>query len=463
MRQEMLRFEHVSKSINREQLLSDVTFSVYRATFHCLLTPNPSSRACLLDLLRGVSAADSGTIYVSDNAVSSSELAKSGVNCILMQLNLIPQMSIATNIFLTDKRYYQHGFTRQKLMANIADQLLRESTIHNVEALHSADMLRTYDKHIVEIISAVSKGAHILCLDDIAEQYTEQEISDLWNFIKYLNELGVTVLMLTQKYNKLYEHAHSTTVLDKSSTVITLQAPHNNREQLLKYLQAPDLSIVGKQSTETPQRLLPEKTSCYNGKIRITQGEITGIYDADWSIAEALTAAFTDKYPQGIEIFINGKSVSINSTQEAIQNGIILINEQSASSQFFPNMSLERNITLKMGKPLYNRFGLRSHTVERYMARHTLQMLNCAYLLDDYGHLDNLPMLPWHEQIKIIIARWLCCKPQGFVFINPLLNYNDVTAYEFIKLADILKKHGYGVLVVSSSLNELRAITDNYR
>jgi len=460
MRREVMRLEHINKSVDGDRLLSNINLSVFHSAFHCLLIPNPNSRSCLVNILRGVQTADSGLFYVNDKVVNTTKLREHGVACVLKKSSLISQKSIAENIFLTDDPYYWFGITRLKLMSSIAGLLLKESGIQHVSATHPAGILKAFDAHKIEIVSAISKGAQILCLDNVAEQYTDTEMSDMWQLIDYLLNTGITIIMISPRYNFFFDYAHYTTIVDRGSHVITLPRPLNSREQLLNYLRISEPTVIEKQEVKT-QRVLRLRSLAPLLKdfdISVHQGEIVGIYDEDRSITECLTNTLTGFDRHSIELTINEQLTVIDTIQASIEKGVILIHELSECSQIFTNMSLSKNITLNMGRPLYNRAGLRSREVERFITEHSLKTLRCDYLIDRYGKRKSLPVLPWHEQMKIIVARWLCCKPKVFVFINPLLDYDDVTAHEFYTLVTILKDNGYGVLIVSTTSEDLRRI-----
>ena len=455
-----MRLEHLSKSVDGDRLLSDVNLSIFHSTFHCLLIPNPNSRSCLVNILRGILTADNGLFYVNDKVVVSTKLREHGIACVFKKSSLIAQKTIAENIFLTDDPYYRFGLTRLTLMSSIAGLLLQESGIQHVKATHPAGGLKTFDAHKIEIVSAISKGVQTIFLDNIAEQYTDNEMYDMWQLIDYLIKTGITVIMISPRYNFFFDYAHYTTILDRGSPVITLPRPDNSRERMLNYLHISEPTVIENKNVKSQRvlRLRSQKPLQNDFDISVHRGEIVGVYDKDRSVSESLINTLSGLDRHSIEITINEQLTRIDTKQISTKKGVALIHEGSEYSQIFTNMSLSKNITILMDRPLYNRLGFRSHVVEQFITRHTLQMLKCGYLLDRYEKNKDLPPLPWHEQIKIIVARWLCCNPQVFVFINPLLDYADVTAHEFHNLVSILKDNGYGILIVSSSIDDLRRI-----
>ena len=460
MRREVMRLEHITKNVDGDRLLFDVNLSFYHSAFHCLLIPDQNSRTCLVNILRGVITADSGLFYVNDKMVNKTDFHKYGVSCILQKSSLISQKSIAENIFLTNDTYYRFGFSKLKLMSSVASLLLQESGMQNVKATNPAGILNVFDAHRIEIVGAISKGAQILCLDNVAEQYTDSEATDMCQLIDYLNKTGISIIMISPRYNAFFDYAHYTTIIDRGSPVITLPHPSNNREQLLNYLNVSEPIIIEKHNTKTQRvlRIRSQETLQKDLDISVHQGEIVGIYDKDRSISESLINTLTGLDRHSIKLSINEQQIVIDTLRTSIEKGIALIHGGCEFSQVFTNMSLSRNITINMGRPLYNRLGFRSSVIEQFITEHTLKTLRCEYLIERYGKSKSLPLLPWHEQMKIIVARKLCSKPQVFVFINPMLDYDDATAHEFYTLISILKDNGYGVLIVTSSSDDLHRI-----
>jgi ABC-type sugar transport system ATPase subunit len=269
--------------------------------------------------------------------------------------------------------------------------------------------------------------------------------------------------MTSPKYNSFFDYAHTTTIIEKGSTVITLNAPNNSFEQIYKYLDITETAPIMENQVRVTRQALRFKGWTATWKefdVSVQGGEIIGYHDDDRSVAECLLNCLSGNRNKQSEFYIGGKHVSINCSKDAVIHGVAIICE--VDRQVFENMSLAQNITINMGAPLYNKLGFDSRSVERYIIRETLHTLQCTDLQDRYGKFKDLPLLPRHEQMKIIVARWLCVNPHSFIFINPLHNYDDTTAHEFYSLLAILSEQGYSVMIISTSKNELRRVTEMY-
>ncbi len=320
MREESLRLEHLSKSAYGEPLLSDVNLSVYKSTFNCALIPDSRSRLCLAALLRGQAAPDGGLIYAGDRAVSPGWLRAGGAGCVSAKTVLMSQMSIAENIFYTEKRFFKYGFKLLKQMNEAAADVMGGLGI-NVSPEQSAGNLKPSQAHMIEIAAAFYRGSRIIVLDNIAENYTDREIAELRGLIARMNAGGAMVLLLTTKVHPLFGYADSNTVIAYGSDIASFRAPFTGSEYIYKYLQVPEGPVTAaKEKNHQKGRLLRLKGAALGKRadISVYPGKVSIYYDGERRALER----FPDSLPKSVKIYIKERPARINSLRGAIKNRI---------------------------------------------------------------------------------------------------------------------------------------------
>lgn len=468
MRTEALRLSRIQKSSGGELVLSDLNLCFFGGALHTVLMQNSSGRRALMDMLSGASAQDHGEIYLFDAPyrVQSIQHAKrSGIFCIGHRSHLVPGLSIAENLFLTDNRYVRLGFTDSRIQNHAAERLLSFARLDHLMPRQLAGTLPIHEAHMVEILRAISQDARIIVFENVMERYSDTEMQRMLRFISTLKESGRCIILLSNKYNTPFDVADYASIVHHGATLVNYAKGSITRNTLLRHLNAQTHQRTRAQPHAQRRAILQLKDVTVPGvpapiQWSVRAGEVTGVWDQEFSHSHDLLRALFGRVPSGGTALLDGKVLQRRNYRSVLKQGLILIPERESLNYIFPNMGLEENITLMMRSPLY-RFGMRSELMQRFASRHVLSVLQSDRLL---RHLEDrhaeLPLLRRQEQLQVMVAKWLCCRPKVLVFVNPFLLYDDLTIHELQRMMDHLCREGIGIVVISMNLREIKQVAD---
>ena len=465
MRTEALRIEHIGKKAGEESVLSDINLSLFSGAFHAVLMQSSSGRSALVDILDGAAERDGGNMYLFDapyRVSSPFQAKKEGVFCIRYYSRLVPGLSIAENLFLTDKRYERCGFVRDKRQNAAAAELLAFGRLKHLSPGQLAGSLPIHEAHMIEILRAVSQNARVLIFENVTERYSDMEIHLLLRFLSIIKERGLCVVFFSSKYNVAFDVADYASIIRHGRTIAHYSKGAISRSSLLRHFNAP--SAQRGEQKEKGRKVL-ELRDVAVGDLRkpvhcsVCEGEVVGIWDQEFLYSPALVNILFGKKSYKGEILLDGQPLKAHSYKTALRQGLILVPEKEQANYAFFNMGLEENLTLMMRAPLY-RWGIRSESVQRFASRHALSSLGFEALYDRLAGKRALPPLRRREQMQILVAKWLTCHPKAFIFVNPFFCYDDLTVHELRKMFACLCREGLGVMIFSMNLRELKEVSD---
>lgn len=466
MRVEALRLDHIEKSIGAERVLSDITLCFFSRTLHAILMQNTNGRRALVDILSGNSAQDHGDFYLFDQPyqVQNPYYAKKrGIFCIGHKSHLVPELSIAENLFLMDQGKWC-DFTNARKQNRAAAELLKKGRLEHITPKQSAGSLPDYEAHMIEILRAVSLDAKVIVFENVMDRYSETEMQQVLRLLSRLKDEGLCIILFSNKYGTPFDVADHASIVHNGVTVANYSKGAITRERLLRHFNAQvyQRTYMNTQTEKDTVLQLNEVTIAGLEKPitwSVRAREVTGVWEQEFVHSPVLVNALFGRADHTGEILLSGKRVQSHSYKAVLEQGLILIPERGQANYVFPNMGLEENLTLMMRSPLY-RFGLRSERMQRFASQHALSALHYDELSQFINSKDTLPALRKHEQMQIAVAKWLCCRPKVMVFVNPFFCYDDLTMHELQKMIDHLCQEGIGVVVLSLNLRELEQISD---
>lgn len=469
MKKEILRLEHIYKKSQEDKLLYNINLNLFEGEILGVIVRSSSERNALLNILTGSSQKDSGVIYVNDietNITSKLNAKKLGIYCVYKKAELIPSISIAENIFVIREGSYLKGYINKKLIDTKTQDILNQAGLTNISSSMLCNNLSLAEIHIIEIIKATSLNAKIVIIDDITGQYSQKEIEKLKKLLVKKKLTGISIIFLTNKYSNLLDIADRVTVMRNGTTVSTLYKEQVTKETIVSLLAGYCVNdiIINRQRKIGDIVLSLEHISTKSGlhdiNMTLRKGEVLGLFESDWEYGVTLANAMFGTTRYTGNIIINGKKVIINSTKEAINNGIGLIKENDKSNGIFYNMSLMDNITIMMNKRLYRLCTFENKRIKTYAFKRTLELLHCSHLIDDIGDGNRLPHLSKSTQMKIIMAKWLCANPKILILINPYLSFDDLTINDFKQLLDDICNVGVSIIIISTNMSNLIQVSD---
>lgn len=466
MRNEVIRVEELKLRAENGSSLKNVYLDLYEGEFYGVFIRNPMLRTALINALLGNKRDYSGRYYLFEKPAerySASQIRRLGVYGIYDNPHLIPGMSIAENFFLTDSRYYKFGFAKKKAMSVMAREILKEYGLEAINSETMASRLRFSDAHLIEIVKNVAMGAKILLIDNISERYSQKDILNLQSFLSDLLKRKITIIYFTNRYSTLLDLANRVTIIHSGHTVMTLQDENLSKKDILRYYDREKISYSQKSlCTGNPTIMDFSNVHEYNSNIEfdfsLKEGEVLGILDEDQTLSESFLNIVYGNEPYSGTIELDNKPIFINTTQTAVKNGIVLLDENYHSSTLFQNMNLLDNVTLMMKRPLYSFWGLRNNRIYKYVGKKALERVDSNNLFERYSQFPALPHISKHNQTKIVLAKWLCLNPKVIIMINPFTSFDDLTEHELYKLIHEISELKISIIIFSMNSTELKPL-----
>src|SRR6056297_2648798 len=382
MAEEILEMKNIIKDFPGVRALDNVNFCLDKGEILALVGENGAGKSTLMKVLSGVWPYPTyeGDIYLDDQLVrfdNTREAEEAGVGIIHQELNLLPDLSVAENIFLDRHPLNKLGGIKWEELYNNAEKVLSRLNM-NIDPRTELGDLTVGKQQMVEIAKALSLDTRILVFDEPTSALTESEIKELFTVINDLKASGVSMIYISHKMDEIEEIADSVVVLRDGATIgdkikidqVTIEEiinrmvgrdindlfPRHEFKQEEKTLEVKNITI--------PDPFNPDKYLVEDVSFTAYKGEILGISGLMGAGRTELVNAIFGVYGKKREgdIFLNGKKLDINSPADAIENGIALITEDRKEL----GLLLDKDLVINMTLPSIEKFS--SNFVMDYLA-----------------------------------------------------------------------------------------------
>ncbi|MGW1408951.1 sugar ABC transporter ATP-binding protein [Streptomyces sp. NPDC002403] len=457
----------VSKRFPGVVALDDVSFSLRAGETHALVGENGAGKSTLIKVLTGVHRPDGGELRLGGHPVGfarPSEAQQAGISTIYQEVNLVPLMSVARNIFLGREPKNRLGLIDFARMHRETAGLLDDFGI-SVDPRKPLHTLGIGTQQMVALARAVSVDAQVVIMDEPTSSLEPREVETLFRVIGNLRGQGIAVLYVSHRLDELYRICDRVTVLRDGRHIHTGDLAGLDRMQLVSMMLGRDLSEVrrtgrtrfggeGHDAARTPvltatglhrrHRIHGISLSLYGGEV-LGLGGLLGSGRSE--TAKALAGALS--LDSG-EITVGGRKLRRIGSAGAIRSGISLLPEDRKAEGIVPGLSVRENIVLA-AMPRLSRFGVVSRrkqdrVVDIFMKR---LRIKAASPEQKVGELSG------GNQQKVLLARWLCLEPKVLLLDEPTRGIDVGAKAEVQSLIDDLAREGLAVLLISSDIEEL--------
>jgi len=461
-----LKIRHITKSFPGVKALDDVSFDIQKGEIHVLVGENGAGKSTLLKILTGVYQPDEGEIYLNGEKIENNDPIKSlhewGIVPIYQELSLIPQLDIAENIFLgreifTSKRF---RILNRKVMLQKSKEFLQRVGL-NIDPITKIEQLGIGRQQMVEIAKALSIDAKIIILDEPTAALGEEEIEKLFSLMRQLKNEGITLIFVSHKLEEVKEIGDAITILRDGKHLITANVNELSEDEIIRYMVGRNLENKFLKIKNTPKDeiLRVENLTNYalkNVSFSAYRGEILGIAGligaGRTELARAIVGA--DKIDAG-EVFINGKKVEINSPEDAIKHGIVLLPEDRKAQGLSLIHDVKFNCTISNLGKYKNRFFLNA----KKEIEDTQRLIKDLSIKTPSAS-TRVEQLSGGNQQKVVIAKSLNAQADIFIFDEPTRGIDVGTKVEIYKIMNRLVTEGKAVIMISSELPEILGMSD---
>lgn len=466
MKQPILEMKNICKAFNGITVLDQVNFSLIKGEVHALMGGNGAGKSTLMKILTGVYTADKGEIMIEGKPVSikSFDDAKENkISMIFQEFSLIPTLTVAQNIFLSRESKTIYGLLDDKESEKKAEKLLEELGV-DIRPTDIVQELGVGYWQMTEIAKALSQEAKILIMDEPTSSLTKTETEILFSFINQLKEKGYSIIYISHRMDEIFQICDRITILRDGRYITTETCKETNLDTVIEHIVGMefDQAFEWKERsyvTEAPPVF--EVKSLHSDKVRninlkIQPGEIVGVAGLMGSGRTELVRCLfgIDPIDSG-EVYVNGKKRTIKNARDAIESGIALIPEDRRMQGLVLEHSVKDNLILpiltRLNKGLFidNK---RSNEISNKFVR----KLNIK--TDDIFKQSNL--LSGGNQQKIVLAKWLANDPTVLLLDEPTIGVDIGAKTEIMDIIREMADSGKAILVISSELSELLALSD---
>ncbi len=459
-----------SKIYGGVHAIEGVDFDLFPGEVHALVGENGAGKSTLCKAIAGAIRLTSGTYHVDGKPVdfqSPRDALTAGICMVYQETSLVPTMTAAQNIELGNEKL----LTRFRTLNIQAQQLLQSLNFHVDPALPVA-LLGTAKRQMVEIARAIYNQARIIIFDEPTASLTPEEIVHFFNLVRDLRARGVAIIYISHALEESLKISDRITVLRDGKLVITAKTGEMTREKLVRYM-------VGRDITQTHYAAQRESKLRHKGTEKVLTvenvtmgavvknmsfsvyaGEVVGIAGLIGSgrteIAKIVYGALKRNLINGGMIYLRGKPIRYRVPKQAINDGICYITEDRKLNGFFETMRIDDNIYVSK---LSTRAGwsfLLSAFKRSKIANYWVDRLKIAAL----QRKARIVELSGGNQQKVVIAKSLGQDPSIVIFDEPTRGVDVCAIVEIHELINRLADEGKAVVVISSYLPEIMALSD---
>ncbi len=467
----ILELKNISKSFPGVKALDDVSFTLKKGTVHSLMGENGAGKSTLMKCTFGLYDADEGEIILEGEQVkfsSALEGLKHGISMIHQELNPILRRSLAENIWvgrIPVKRILGLPIVDHKKLYDDTQKLFDDLHLDNIDPRTQAMEVSASIIQLCDIARSVSYGAKIIIMDEPTSSLTKTETMLLFDIIRNLTAQGVAIVYISHKIDEILQISDEVTIMRDGKNVGTWDASELTESEIVNNMVGREMTNWFPEKDNVPGDVLLEVkdfTSAYENSFKdcsfsVRKGEIFGIGGlVGAQRTELLEAVFGDRSIKSGEVFINGEKKTIKHARDAISAGMGLVTEERRATGIFPGLPVLDNVVVASLPQYTGSFGfLRLKDIradsEQYVEALSIKTPSLKTLIRD---------LSGGNQQKVIISRWLMNKPDILILDEPTRGIDVGAKYEIYNIMLDLAKQGKAIIMISSELPELMAMSD---
>ncbi len=466
--QVILRMEHITKRFPGVLALDDCRLTLAQGEVHGLIGENGAGKSTLMKVLCGIYRKDEGQILFEDREVdfaNTRESLQSGICMIHQELNLMPHLTVAQNMYINRENEGRRSFF-------VHDRVLNEKAAHYLEELHvkippttRVRELSVAKQQMVEIAKAISYNSKILIMDEPTAALTDEETEDLFRVVEKLKASGMAIVYISHRMDELKRICDKITIMRDGRYIQTSPMQEITVNEIIAKMVGREVEV---DVTKTERALgedyilevehLTRRGKFEDVSFKLRRGEILGFSGLMGAgRTEVARALFGADLPDSGTVRINGKPVRIRNTTAAVRHGIGYLSEDRKALGILGALPVTDNIVVSS----YNRFCYGQSGVVRRAA--------CTSAAEDYiGRLriktpsaaQKIKFLSGGNQQKVIIAKWLLRACDILIFDEPTRGIDIGAKNEIYELLRQLADAGKSIIMISSEMAEILKLSD---
>lgn len=459
----ILIFDRVGKRFPGVQALSNVSFEIAAGEVHAICGENGAGKSTLGKIVSGIYRADEGEIRLAGKPIafaSPLDAVAAGVSVVHQELAYCPNLSIAENLFLGEMPA-RGGFVNFARMREAAALMLERVQLRT-DPRTLMERLSTAQVQLVQIAMALGRRSRVIIMDEPTSSLSQAETQRLYSIVDQLRTEGVTVIYVSHRMEEIFRLSDRISVLRDGRYVATVRTAETTPDEIIRLMIGREVSEYFHTSGARPRTeelLRVDKLSAHgrfrDASFRVHAGEVLGVAGlVGAGRSELARAVFGVDQRDGGEVRVAGRAVAIRSPRDAIQCGIGLLPEDRKLQGLILSMNCRENVSLALLDRL--RFG-------GFVRRRSERALAGDYFnkLRVRAPSIEAPIagLSGGNQQKIALAKWLARKCRVLILDEPTRGVDVAAKAEIHRLIGELAEAGHAVLLISSEMPELLALS----
>ncbi len=471
MAENILELKKMTKSFDGNCVLQDVDILFKGGCCHGLIGENGAGKSTLIKIITGIHKPTSGDFIWKNKSMKkvNPHMAKElGIATVHQELTLVDTLSIYENIFLGNEPQNKYGINDRKKMISESEKLLAELDLH-MNVREKVSDLDLGDKQMVEIAKALALDPEVLILDEGTSSLTDEKVKIVLNWVKKFTGDGKTVILVSHRMKEIFDFCDCITVLKDGKKVTDKDINEVTADDIIELMTGmknnrifPPKLCKSSESESGSALLLKVENLATDGGLRdisleLAKGEILGIGGLQgMGQIELVNALFGIEKTTHGKIYLNGREVKIKHPWNAIKNGVFMVPQSRRTEGLFIDLDIAANM-MACNLEALSTAGMLLHpkkeqeifdsVVERLQIKLSSRFLDAKFLSGG-------------NQQKVSLGRWLAKSGQVFILVEPTRGIDVKTKFEIYKILRSLANSGYGIIMVTSEMEELVGMAD---
>ena len=458
----------ITKRYGGVTALDNVEFQADRGSIHAVLGENGAGKSTLIKIISGVVKPDIGDMALEGKKVAFSgplDATRHGIACVFQELSLLPDLSVADNICITDPPG-RYGFIRQRQQRAQAEELLARVGCEDVNPRRHLGELPLSRRQMVEIAKALGRKPKLLILDEATSALTAADVEKVYAILRALREEGLCILYISHRMHEIEALADTCSVFRNGRHIETFAAGSKTHDQIVQLMigreishvfpPKPEANAVGEPVLDVHELSWADRL--HKISMSVGKGEIVGLGGLDGQgQREFLLALFGVLRGVSGKVLLDGRPVHIGSPAEAksARNRLALIPEDRKTEGLMLPMSIGDNMTIAALEQLTRHFVVK-RSEERQRVDDMIRQLQIK--LNDVA--DAVAGLSGGNQQKVVIAKWLMTDARVLLLMDPTRGIDVGTKQEIYRLLRRLADSGVSVVFYTTDYDELIGMCD---
>lgn len=459
----VLEMEDISKRFGATRALQDVALQLYPGEVHALVGENGAGKSTLIKIVTGIHSPDTGKMLMAGGEYSPrdpAEAQRQGVAAIYQEPSIFPDLSVAENIFIGHQG--RGVLVDHRQMEREAVEVLARLDIELDPAL-PAGLLSVAGQQAVEIAKAMSLDAKVLIMDEPTAALSAHEVSRLFRQVERLKELGVALLFISHRLGEVFEISDRVSVFRDGHHISTRPTAEVTEESLIREMVGRDPADFFVRNPHPQGEVVLAvsdlgRRGVFDGiSFEVRSGEVLGMAGlVGAGRTDVALALFGIAPAESGSIVIDGAEVVISSPRDALRNGIAYLSEDRRRLGLSLPQSITTNVTLATLPRYTSGLGVVDRAAER---RDTAAIRERLGILA--ASLDTpVELLSGGNQQKTMLGRWLNAEPRVLILDEPTRGIDVGAKAEVHRFIDELARAGMAIIMISSDLPEVLAMSD---